>query len=744
MPMIPAKSERPTSGQRVNPSCACSEGRERRGPVQARRDSAASSQGCLVRWSRQRFLLLALLAIAVIALYAPLTGYDFINIDDSEYVIDNEHINHGLSWSSVKWAFTHPVAGNWHPLTMLSHMLDCQVYGLFPGGHHLTNGLFHCANTFLLFWVLLRMTDRTTGPSGNRAAGKSPATTTGPPSNLWPCLLVAALFALHPLHVESVAWISERKDVLSAFFFLLTLWAYSNFATRQSLPSRPSLASRAWYSLSLLFFTLGLMSKSMLVTVPFVLLLLDYWPLDRLSLHCRNLAEAQAPNAPARRTSGFTSPRPSIGSLLLEKLPFLALAALFSVITVLVQKRAGAVVALHNFPLEPRLANAVVSYARYLGKTFWPASLAMPYPHLPWQAWQIQGAAALLVGLSVVAGCAVRRRPYLFVGWFFFVGMLVPVIGVIQVGQQAMADHFTYLPLIGIFVALAWGLADLPVSPARRPLLASGAAVLLAALMAAAWAQIRCWKDSETLFQHALCVMRNNSQAHYLLGALSESQGKTEQALGHLTAAIRDNPGHVKAHCGLAYLLYGQGKFQEAAQEYQAALSFEPDSPKAHFGLAEALRKQGQPDPAIAHYLLSLRSQPDIAEAHYALAGLLSGKQDPAAGITHLREAVRLAPDWTLALNNLAWMLATQPEPKLRNGTEATRLALRAVCLTRRSNPNTLDTLAAAYAETGRFSDAVETAQSAFQKAAAASQTNLSAEIQSRLKLYQSHRPYRE
>ncbi len=702
----------------------------------------------------QRILVSALLAAAIIAVYASVTGYDFINMDDAEYVKENGNINEGISWAGIKWAFSNPVAGNWHPVTMLSHMADSQIYGLYAGGHHLTNVLWHIVNALLLFWILLAITER---PSETPRGGADVS------SNLWPCALVAALFGLHPLHVESVAWVSERKDVLSAFFFMLTLWAYLNYTKKRDIletrsrvraqsgivattplrgaPDRLTqnrrwgMGSGSWYVAALVFFALGLMSKPMVVTLPFVLLLLDYWPLERLAERKASVADDAGVTARGRRT---------FVSLFLEKVPFMVLAAIFCVITFVVQKGAGAVVALEHFPFPARMANAMVSYARYLGKTFWPDSLAMLYPARDWTAGQVAGASILIAGITLMAIWAARRRRYVFVGWFLFVGMLVPVIGLVQVGQQAMADHFSYLPLLGVFIVLAWGLAEFSTNLGRRTIAGLGAAVLVIALAGMSVMQVRHWKNSETLFEHSLRVTGSNSMAHYLLGALYDSQGKTEQAVAHFAGAVRDNPGNVKARCGLGYIFCVQGKFDEAAAQYEAVLHFEPDSAKANFGLAEVKMRQRRPEEAMQHYFAALQSNPNIAEAHYQLAALFSSRRDTSSAISHLAEAVRLEPEWTLALNNLAWILATQPEAKLRNGSEATRLAARAVSLTRRSNPNTLDTLAAAYAETGRFSDAVEIAESAIQKAEASGHTNLVAEIESHLKFYQSQRAYRE
>ncbi len=665
----------------------------------------------------QRFLVGALLAVAVILVYGRVTGDDFINIDDSDYVKENANINGGVSWTGLKWLLTASVAGNWHPVTMFSHMVDCQIYGLYAGGHHLTNVLFHLANTLLLFWLLLRITP-VKEPGG---------------ANIFPSALVAALFALHPLHVESVAWVSERKDVLSGFFFMLTLLAYSNYVTTKGTTSPGVkkirwLGAGAWYALTLALFALGLMSKPMLVTVPFLLMLLDYWPLGRFG---------PAKQSPITRRISFSF-------LFVEKLPFLALAGAFAAITFCVQREAGAVVALEHFPLMARFENAMVSYGRYLGKTFWPDSLAMPYAYESWPAWQVATGAIAFIGISAAAVLTIRRRPYFFVGWFWFAGMLVPVIGLVQVGLQSMADHFTYLPLIGIFIAFAWALADMASSPARRAILATAGAAVCVALAMTASVQVRQWKDSETLFEHAIRVTHKNSTAHYILGALLNSEGNTEKAQVHFVDAIHDNPGNVKARCALGYILFEQGKLDDAAEQYRFVLELEPSSPKAHFGLADVLLKQRKADEAMQQYFLALQSNPDIAEAHYQLAALFSGKRDPAAAVSHLSEAVRLAPDWTLAINNLAWMLSTQSEAKLRNGDEAMRLALHAVTLTRRSNPNTLDTLAAAYAETGKFPEAVETAESAIQKANAGGHTNLVAEIESHLKFYQSKQAYRE
>jgi tetratricopeptide (TPR) repeat protein len=692
----------------------------------------------------QRLAVSVLLVAAVLAVYAPVAHYDFIALDDAQYVRDNEYINHGFSRAGIQWVFENVVSGNWHPVTMLSHMADCQIYGASAGGQHITNVLLHAANMVLLFWLLLAMTERrkpaeTAAPE---TAGKKTST-----FNFWPCALTAALFGLHPLHVESVAWISERKDVLSGFFALLTLWCYQRYAANSGPGGK---ASASFYILALLMFSLGLMSKSMLVTLPFVMLLLDFWPLQRLR---RDENQAKA----GKR-------------LIIEKIPFFVLAIIFCIITFLVQKHAGAVVTLNSFPFQDRLANAMVSCAHYLEKTFWPASLAMLYPYQHWSSAQIAGSTVLFVGLSIAAIWAAPRMPYIFVGWFWFIGMLVPVIGLVQVGLQAMADHYMYLPSIGVFMAFAWGLADLAaarasgcqkekevrlqktrqsVAPPKTAHPATAAipavtCVVVACLGVASAIQVRYWRNSETLFSHAVRVTGHNTVAHYILGALYDSQGSTDMAATEFTEAVADDPGNVKALCGLGYILCEEGKLDEAAKEYESALQVAPDLAKAHFGLAEVLMKEHNFGQAMSEYSSALQSDPDIPEAHYQLAGLYSAKRDSVSAISQLEEAVRLAPDWPLALNNLAWMRATEQDSKLRNGVEAAQLAMRAVTLTRKSDPSTLDTLAAAYAETGQFTDAATTAEIAVQIANAADETNLAKQIQSRLKLYQSNQSYRE
>ena len=735
----------------------CSSGRES-ALISFKRKDGADSHRLLQRFAGfariQHLLISALLATAVLAIYAPVTGYDFIALDDAAYVRENRNINAGFTWAGLQWALKNPVAGNWHPVTMLSHMADCQLYGLYAGGHHLTNVLLHIANTLLLFWTLLALFDRSDqwrlASEGKKSEPRDASSRHSSPVTLnifWVCVLVAALFGLHPLRVESVAWIAERKDVLSGFFFMLTLWAYARFAI-ESKSRNPK--SKVFYICSLSFFALGLMSKPMLVTVPFVFLLLDFWPLDRFKAQDSSAAAQKLWRD--RRFKGLP--------LILEKIPFFALAAIFSAITFFIQKNSGAVVELNSFSLQARLANIMVCYAVYLGKIFWPHPLAMLYPYHDWTSGQITGSIILFAGISLAAIFLRCAKPWLFVGWFWFAGMMVPVVGLVQVGIQSSADRYTYLPSIGIFIALTWALADWVARESRprdfdsratnrtpvrwRALTATGAILVVALLAIASAAQVRYWKNTETLFEHSLQITGNNTEAHYILGALLESRGKTDEAFSEFTQSLRDNANNAKALGGLAYILFCGGRFDEAVEQYRAAVRIEPNSAKVHFGLAEVLRMQHKDDEAIEQYSLALRFEPKLAEVHYQLAGLYAARHDAAAAIAQLRETVRLAPDWFLALNNLAWMLATEPDANLRNGSEATRMAIRAAVAAGRNNPNALDTLAAAYAETGRFADAVQTAQCAVRAADTNGQTNLATEINSRLKLYQSRQAFRE
>jgi Tfp pilus assembly protein PilF len=555
------------------------------------------------------WICLALIAVNLIV-YAPLGHHGFVSFDDGDYVSENPMVAGGLTWHGVSWALTTGYASNWHPLTWLSHMLDVELYGLNTGPHHLTNELLHIANTLLLFGLLYRMT---------AALGRS--------------AFVAGLFAVHPLHVESVAWIAERKDVLSTLFGILTLWAYVAYGRRPGL--------RRYLTVALLF-ALGLMAKPMLVTLPFVMLLLDFWPLGRLS---------PAPNG-----------RWAIGALVWEKLPLLALAAASSIVTFVVQQRGGAVMGLETIPLNLRVANALVSYVAYIGKMLWPARLAAFYPYvgsLP--GWRVAGASLGLIAVSVAVLWMGMRRPYLPVGWFWYLGTLVPVIGLVQVGSQPLADRYTYLPLIGLFIMVSWGVPELLIRwPLARIALPAAAVVVISGCAFTARAQVRNWESSTALWTHALEVTKGNYLAYNNLGNVLAKQGKFDDAAAQYTEALRIKPDYAFAHNNLGRALTSQGKIGEAIEHYSEALRIEPDYADAHNNMGIARADEGKLDEAIAHYSRALHTKPDFADAHNNLGIVLAklGRADEA--IHEFSEAIRIKPDYPEAHNNLGVVLASQ------------------------------------------------------------------------------------
>jgi Flp pilus assembly protein TadD len=629
--------------------------------------------------TRRTILVCALLSAATLVTFWPLTGCDFVNYDDTAYVTENPHVLTGLSLANAGWAFRASCLGNWHPLTMLSHMLDVQLFGLNPAWHHFTSLDFHVANTVLLFLLLRRLTHR-----------------------VWASALVAALFALHPLHVESVAWISERKDVLSTFFGLLSLSAYGRYA--QEKPSDGRLPSSLLYLLSLICFALALMSKAMLVTLPFVMLLLDFWPLRRFH-------------------------RSTLGRLALEKLPFFALAFVGASVSVLLLSQTGATHEMAEVGLGDRLARALVAYQHYLVKMIWPANLAVPCLRpAQWPVWKIFCAAAVVGTLSLGAFLQ-RRRPYLLVGWLWFLGTLVPVIGLVPVGAHAMADRYTYFPLVGLFIALVWAAADIaPGWNHRRAALGATATALLLLCAGAARVQLRYWRDSETLFLHALEVTRGNYIAHNGLGLHLFKQGKVVEAIRHYETALQLNPFYDVAHSNLARALADQTRYDEAEAHFKAALSLRPDDVKTRNNLGSLLVLQGRHEEAVRQFEEAVRLQPDHPGAHNNLAICCKKLGRIGEAIAHYREALRLQPDSLEPLNNLAWILAACPDAQFRNGAEAVRLATRACELTKYQNPVPLATLAAAYAETGRFPEAVSLAEQA-QELARGSQGPLTARL---------------
>jgi tetratricopeptide (TPR) repeat protein len=706
------------------------------------------------------------LAAITLAVFWPVTGHDFINLDDPDYVTWNPIVQAGITGPGLRWAFGGSHASNWHPLTWLSHMLDCQIFGLKPGAHHLVSLGFHIASTLLLFLALRRMTGAV-----SRSA------------------LVAALFAWHPLHIESVAWVAERKDVLSAFFFMLTLWAYARYAEVTSLKSKVKSqeargggqesssiinhpASRTthhaprYYLLSLFFFVLGLMSKPMLVTLPFLLLLLDYWPLRRLHL------------SPLTAHPSTTHQPSTLSRLALEKAPFFALALAAGVVTLLAQHAGGAVESLEQLPVTSRLANALAAYSAYLGKMIWPMNLSVFYPHLPVPAWQVVSSALLLACVTLLCLRQARARPCLLVGWLWFCVMLLPVIGLVQVGWQARADRYTYLPLIGVFIMLAWGAADFhPRSRAWRLGLTLGAALLLGACLAATRFQLKHWQDSVTLFSRALEVTTGNWLAHNNLGTALAEQGKVDEGAEHFRAALQIKPAYDDALSNLGRFLAERGKRDEAKVQFEALLRRNPRHARAHRNLGNVLFAEGNAAEGLSHYALARQLQPDDATTSEDLAAVLTKPAESQAVLPYLRQALDLLPTGKMRaqvastwvgqgkfesavqgyraalvlqpqspeiLNNLAWILATCPEADVRDGAEAVRHGELACELTRFKRTLMVGTLAAAYAEAGRFAEAVVTAQKACALAAESGDETLAVKNQVLLQVYRAGRPHRE
>ena len=681
--------------------------------------------------------------------------YDFVNYDDNEYVYANPAITSGLTPQGITYAFSGRHARNWHPLTTLSHMLDCQLWGVRAGGHHLTNLVLHTIAVVLLFLVLKQMTGA-----------------------IWRSAFAAALFAIHPLHVESVAWISERKDVLSAIFFMLTLGAYFHYARSPSLGRYVTMS---------IMFALGLLSKSMLVTVPFILLLLDYWPLERFG------------------------GRSSIKRLVLEKIPLLALSAAGGFVTLWVQQ--SSVARTEQLPLVSRIGNGLVSCVIYVKQMIWPVGLAVFYPHpgdqLP--VWEV-GLAIVLLGLVSAGVIALRhKRPYLVTGWFWYLTMLVPVIGLIQVGSQAHADRYTYLPQIGLYLLLAWAITDALTSPLQRTILAATASVAIIALAWCAHIQASYWRNGESLWGHALAVTSWNFMAHDGLGeclanrghldeAIDQFQlalnmapgyreietnlmlaltkkGRTDEAITHLQALLKEDPNDAQLHYNLGNALRKKGDSRGAIAAYEKALAIQGRYPAAHYNLGIALDQNGQIEEAIAHYQEAVKEQPNYPEVYYSLGndllrkgrvedaiaayeqslksrsrypevenniGLaLAQKGRPSEAIAHWQNALAIQPDSVDPLNNLAWVLATFPESWIRNKKQALVLAERANQLSGDNSPMILRTLAAAYAENGRFTEARVTAERGLQLANAQENPALASILERDLARYRINAPVR-
>jgi tetratricopeptide (TPR) repeat protein len=655
-----------------------------------------------MRDRRQTWLICLGLALGVLAAYAPLWQCGFIAYDDPDYVTANAVVKQGVSWAGVGWAFTTDCASNWHPLTWLSHIVDYQLYGMNPTGHHLTSLLLHVANSILLYLLLQRMTKAR-----------------------WPSALAAALFALHPMHVESVAWVAERKDVLSTLFWMLTVWAYVRYVEECKMqpPSprlwRPGNAKcKKFYALAVVFFALALMAKPMVVTLPFVLLLLDYWPLQRL--------------------------RPPAARLLAEKAPFFILAAAACVVTFLVQQHAGAVSSLDRVPVGVRLANIPVAYVRYLGKTFWPVDLALLYPyriHRP--VWEVGCAVALLAGVTGWVVWRSRTQRYWAAAWLWFLGMLAPVIGLVQIGTQSMADRYDYLPSVGLFIMIIWGAREwLARASPGAPAVLGGLAV--AGCLAVTPGQVRYWKDSETLFRHAVETTEGNGVMESNLGKVLCQENRVEEALPYLQRAVVSAPDLPKAHYNLGAALLAKGRVEEALAQFETHVKLQPDDPIAQFNLGSVQLEHGRAAAAVAHLRKAVELAPRAAEGHCKLGIALARTGRAAEAISQYENALRIAPDYIQARHDLAWILATAPEAALRNGPRAVELALRANELTGGQSPGILGTLAAAYAESGKFADAIATAQRALELAGGQGNAAVAGVLRSQLALYREGSPVRD
>ena len=784
-----------------------------------RLESESRSVGFNDRWLVPGICLF--LATLVWLVFGQTRHHEFVNYDDDHYVYENPSVFRGPNLKGVEWAFTHTVESTWHPLTIMSHMLDCQWYGLNAGGHHLTNVLLHLATVILLFLVLRRMT-----------------------GFLWRSAFVAAVFAIHPLHVESVAWVAERKDVLSGLFFMLTLWAYTRYVASdkwQRARTDPALSSATrhpslFYCLVLLFFALDLMCKPMVVTLPFVLLLLDYWPFQRFAPPASDPAATGKMDALKKHSF----PR----GLIREKIPLLALSGAACVATLLAQKDI-------IMPVPPalRIGNAVVSYVVYLRQMIWPADLAVlyPYPQAGFSGWEITLAVVLLAAISTGVYLRRQAQPYLLMGWLWYLGMLVPAIGLVQSGLRAHADRYTYLPQIGLYFALAWAAADWRAGWRHRRLVLGGlATVILAALIFRARAQTACWRNSETLWTHTLACTSDNYVAQNNLGFALFKQGLVDEAIAHYQKALQINPDNLEACYNLGNALIQKGRVDEAVIYYQKALQINPDSAEAHNNFGNALLKMGRVDEALRHYQQALQINPDYIEAHinlgsallqkgradeamvhfqkalqinpgsaeaqnnlgnallkmgrineallhyqkalqinpsyaevyinlgytllqkgeeddalahfqkalqinpsYAevrntLAALLLKRGRVAEAITQYQTTLQIKPDSPDVLNNLAWLLATSADAHLRNGVQAVRYAGRACELTRFGTPTLVGTLAAAYAEAGRFDEAIASAQKACALASEADEPALLERNQELLALYRARQPYHE
>lgn len=682
------------------------------------------------------FICLALAVVTFVA-FEQVRNFGFVDFDDGKYVYENQHVLDGLTWDGVIWAFTTSHASNWHPVTWLSLMLDCQIFGNDPGPMHLVNLILHLANTLLLFVILKKMT-----------------------GSLWPSAFVAALFAIHPMHVESVAWIAERKDVLSTLFWLLTMAAYTGYVKRPS-------AFR--YTASLAMFAVGLMAKPMLVTLPFVLLLLDYWPLNRIEMP----QHVTVSRRQKHKSTPVPKQRLTWHSLIIEKIPFFAIAVASSIITFLVQRSGGAVVDIDVFPLKGRLFNAAISYFQYIKKMFWPSKLAFFYPH-PSAGIPAAKAAVcilLLVGLTVLFLYLARRKKYLATGWLWYIGTLIPVIGLIQVGAQAYADRYTYVPYIGLFIMIAWGVQELLSKlPHRKFILGLLAVIVLAPLGLYTHRQASYWNNSLSLFLHAVEVTSNNAIAYNNLSAAYADLGRYEESMKASQQAITIKPDYANAYSDLGIAYGGLGRYHEAIEALKQAIEIDPDHDEAYNNFGVVYNSLGRHQDAIEALDQAIKINPDNAESYNNLGVAYIGlsrheeaveafKQTIAINPDHAKacnnlgiaymslgrsqeavevyqQAIRIKPDYAMAYKNLGTAYLT-----LKRKQEAIDNVRHACELTNFQNGAFLDIMANIYFFAGRSSDAVQTAEKLLKLANDTGQVDLKNKTEQNLNFYKQNKP---
>ena len=640
--------------------------------------------------------------------------FDFVNYDDKTYVYGNSLVSAGITARGLSQAFVDTQTTNWHPLTLISHMVDCQFYDLKAGGHHFTNVLLHTIAALLLFLWLCNVTGR-----------------------FWSSAFLTALFAIHPLRVESVAWIAERKDVLSAVFFFLTLLAYARYVKSRTFGRDMTVS---------ILFVFGLMAKPMLVTLPVVLILLDYWPLGRWH-------EAGSGEQGAQK-SEVTGQRSVVSGLVVEKTPLFVLSLAASIVTFVLQERSAGSVA--QLPLNWRIENALVTSLTYIWQIFWPVDLAVFYPHpentLAW--WQVATATLLLISVTWVVFVLRRTRPYLLVGWLWYLVMLLPVIGIVQVGLQGHADRYTYLPQIGLYIALVWLIADAFSSlGAPKPIIATVAILIVLSLAACARKQATYWRNTETLWTHTLAVTKNNDVAHTNYANFLMDRGQLDDALAHFQTALdirlaQSHPHYdlslAVIHGNVGAVLMHKGRVAEAITHFRQAIDLEPHYVDPHFNLGAALMQQGDLDGAIDEWNRTLSMEGNDAGTHTALGNAYLQKHALRQAIDHYEKAVRADPSSIYALNNLAWIFSTAPDDIFRNGARAVELAKKADQLSNGSNSIFARTLAAAHAEAGQFTEAIQNAQRALNLANDQSNHALAALIQEDLDLYQRQAPLRD